>query len=215
MSGVERRAFQRLLLEQPVGGSFSGQGVQILEIGVIGALISNHVPFDRGAQSTLGFEWKDERISLEAAVVRTECHSSPGMPVMMYQTALRFVRAIGNSDRALRDMLTCQVRQLLTEYHCAEERVPIRENFDADETMKIREGFVTYYLSEGEWHRRPTLLPDQPVAGFTVASDEDPSEVSQLRRFYEEADNEGMHLIRLFAELSVCRAAGIPFRNPQ
>ena len=85
---------------------------------------------------------------------------------------------------------------------------------DADDTLKGKQaGFVTYYMEEGAWRKARSLLPDQPDAGFTVAVGEDEEEMALLCQSYEDADSEGMRLIKMFAELSVSEALGVPPRQ--
>jgi hypothetical protein len=62
---------------------------------------------------------------------------------------------------------------------------------------------VTWTLEEKGWKKRPSLLPDQPDNGFTLAASEPEEQVALLRKTYENGDTEQRRLTRLLAELSV------------
>ncbi|HUO84765.1 MAG TPA: hypothetical protein VM534_06580 [Thermoanaerobaculia bacterium] len=206
----ERREFQRLHLERPIPGRFGDRDVQILEMGVLGARLSHTDPIPEGEAGILRFEWEDTSVALESKVVRNVSHApAPEGQAAIYQSGLRFTTAIGESDNALRRLLASHVRQILQERKDISGSSPVID--DGEETLTDKSApFVTYYMSEGEWHKRPALVPDQPLSGFTVAAGEDEVEMKLLRQVYENADTDGMHLIRLFAELSISEKLGVP-----
>jgi len=76
---------------------------------------------------------------------------------------------------------------------------------DEAEEFPAAEVFVTWSLSDGVWKRRSSLLPEQPVDGFTISASEDPEHIDLLCRTYETGDAETRRLTRMFAELSVSR----------
>jgi len=202
----ERREFQRLQLDTPISGRFNDLAVDIIEVGVLGARILSEAELSEGAEGALQFEWMGVAIELDCRVMR----SINAAPEPGFESGVRFARAIGESDRKLRDLLADQTRARLSRYYEALRDMPEIE-FDDDETIRSKDaGFVTYYMQDGEWHKRYSMLPDQPESGFTVAIGEDEIEMKRLRQAYEEADTDGMHLIRLFAELSIAEAMGIP-----
>lgn len=204
----ERREFQRLLLDEPLAGEFNDLPVTIVEIGVLGARLLHSAELAEHAEGILGFLWQGVSIELDCRVVRSGLYS--GEDEQRYESGVRFAEAVGESDRKLRDLLAENVHAKLEYYYEALRDMPEIE-FDSDETIRAKgAGYVTYYMHEGEWHKRYSLLPDQPDSGFTVALGEDEVEMKRLRQAYEEADTEGMHLIRLFAELSIADAMGIP-----
>jgi len=206
----ERREFQRLALEEPVTGSFASQQVKIVEIGVLGARVMHEASIEEGTSGSLRFEWNGSEAELDCHVVRTE--HAPGSHEFV--SGLRFAGAIGESDRTVRELLESKASVLLDRFHSALREPAPDVEFDDDDTLKGKEaGFVTYYMYEGEWHKRYSMLPDQPESGFTVAVGEDELEMKRLRHTYEEADTQGMQLIRLFAELSIAEAMGLPWRS--
>ncbi len=205
----ERREFQRLQLEKPLTGQFRDRDVRILEIGVLGARIAHTDGCHEGDQGILRFDWGTTSVALESQVVRSSPAAAPEGQSVAHQSGLRFITAIGESDSTLRRMLTERVRVLLQEAResASESAVTI----DRDETLTAKEApYVTYYMQDGEWHKKPALAPEQPDSGFTVAAGENEIEMKLLRQVYENADTEGMHLIRLFAELSISEKLGLP-----
>jgi len=205
----ERREFQRLKLVPPYAATFGDTDVQIVEIGVLGARLAHEEPVQEGEVSSLTFESKGTSATLECQVMRT------GTPAAgpRYETGVRFTGALGESDTTVRDLLETTASHLLEGFYSA-LRDPGEVEFDDDDTLRGKEaGFVTYYMQDGEWHKRYSMLPDQPDSGFTVAVGEDELEMKRLRQVYEEADADGMQLIRLFAELSIAEAMGIPRRS--
>lgn len=212
LSSKERREFQRLQLERPLSGIFEGREVTILEIGVLGARISHAEPIEPGTSGLLRFDWDTTSVALESEVVRTAAGApSPEGQTTIHQSGMRFTTAIGESDSTLRRMLATRVREIL------EERSPglAQTDVTADEDTATGRNapFVTYYMLDGEWHKKPSVSREQPDSGFTVAKGESEIEIKLLRQVYENADTEGMYLIRLFAELSISEALGIPKRG--
>ena len=63
-------------------------------------------------------------------------------------------------------------------------------------------GFVTWTLKSGEWSSHRSLLPDQPLEGFTIPASEPDEQVAMLCGTYEAGDTEARRLTRMLAELS-------------
>ena len=202
----ERREFQRLMLEEPCPASFGDVDAKIIEIGVLGARLVHEEPVTEGEVRSLGFESDGKKAAMECQVVRTRTPASGPR----YETGVRFLGAIGESDATVRSLLQDTANRMLERLYSS-LRDPGDVEFDDDDTLRGREaGFVTYYMQDGEWHKKYSMLPDQPESGFTVAVGEDELEMKRLRQLYEEADTDGMQLIRLFAELSIAEAMGVP-----
>lgn len=226
----ERREFQRLKLSEPIAGRFGDRTVRIIELGVPGARVEHEGPIKHSSAATLRFDWGGERIELEAEVVRSVISKSspslmgtPEHPAAgahaIYHSGLQFLNAIADSGEKLRRMLTESVRLLLEgrRIEMSTLRRAREEQADEDEeTLRTRNfGFLSYTLEDGVWKKRRMFLPDQPEIGFTVAVGEDKEELQRICRAYEQADDEGRRLIRLFAELSVSEAMNIPHRKTE
>jgi hypothetical protein len=208
--GEERREFQRLRLEAPIPGSFGTTAVSILEAGVLGARVQHATPLD-AARGELRFAHGANEIAMKCEVVRTFGADQVRDPDTGLMSGVRFIAAIGESGDHLRTMLADLVmRALEHRYDSSATRLRLR-TVDGDKTVRGADAqFISYRLETGTWRKRPVFLPEQPVAGFTVARGEDADEMQRLCAVYEASDAEGRRLIRLFAELSVSDALQIP-----
>jgi hypothetical protein len=143
--------------------------------------------------------------------VRTLTAQQTRNPDGALQSGLRFVAAVGNSGDHLRAMLAQLVTKALEKrFDSSATRLRLK-SVDGDKTVRgVDAQFISYRLENGNWRKRHVFLPEQPVAGFTVARGEDAEEMQRLCAVYEASDAEGRRLIRLFAELSVSDALQIP-----
>lgn len=197
---VERREFQRLLLLDPVDGSFAGGPARIVEIGVSGARVEHAVPLAVGANAPLQLVWFGESIELDAQVVRTEPLAHGWL-----RSGLLFVSAESLAAGALRRALSTSVTALLVKKEVDLSLV------DFDDTLRPRDArFICYSFEDGVWKKRRAWLPEQPDSGFTVAISEDRGDVQRLCRSWEQSDHEGRRLLRLFCELSISDAMNVP-----
>jgi hypothetical protein len=208
--GEERREFQRLRLDSPFPGTFGTTAVSVIEAGVLGARIHHASKLDV-TRGDLRFSFGADEIAMRCDVVRTLEADHAKYPDAGYMSGLRFVAAIGESGDHLRSMLAELVtRSLERRYDASSTRIRLR-SIDGDKTVRGADAqFISYRLESGTWRRRNVFLPEQPVAGFTVARGEDVDEMQRLCAVYEASDTEGRRLIRLFAELSVSDALQIP-----
>jgi hypothetical protein len=208
--GEERREFQRLRLEAPVPGIFGTTAVSILEVGVLGARLQHAAPLDV-PRAELRFAHGTSEIAMKCEVVRTFGRDHLRYPDAELMSGVRFIAAIGDSGDHLRTMLGELVVLVLEKrYDASATRLRLR-TVDGDKTVRGADAqFVSYRLENGTWRKRNVFLPEQPVAGFTVARGEDVEEMQRLCAVYEASDAEGRRLIRLFAELSVSDALQIP-----
>ena len=207
--GEERREFQRLRLDPPVPATFGASAVSILEIGVLGARVHHAEPLDTTYEE-LRFSHADDTIGLKCELIRSFPSTHAKYPGVGLESGLRFLAAIGDSGDHLRTMLGDLV---VKEFESTRPPMRTAPNVDGDRTVRGRDAkFICYRLEGGTWNRRRVFLPEQPMTGFTVASDEDSEEMQRLCKVYQASDDEGRRLIRLFAELSVSDALEIPPR---
>jgi hypothetical protein len=205
----ERREFQRLNLEPPIPGTLGTNAVSILEIGVLGARVQHSASID-DAESELRFSYREHEIALRCEVVRTMDGDSQ-YPDAGLQSGIRFVAALGESGDRLREMLAELVQLELDKTR--KGRLALQHEIDGDKTVRGKDAaYLSYRLEGGSWNKRRVFLPEQPAVGFTVARTTDGDDLQRLCRVYEASDDEGRRLIRLFAELSVSAALGIPPR---
>jgi hypothetical protein len=210
LKGEERREFQRLRFDSPIAGTFGNAAVSIMEAGVLGARIQHSAPLDV-TRGELRFTHAGNEIAMRCEVVRTFDADRVRDPDAGLMSGLRFLAAIGDSGDHLRAMLAQLVaRALETRFDASATRLRLR-TVDGDKTVRgVDAQFTSYRLENGAWRKRNVFLPEQPVAGFTVAKREDAEEMQRLCAVYEASDAEGRRLIRLFAELSVSDALQIP-----
>lgn len=208
--GEERREFQRLRLDAPVPGTFGTTAVSIVEVGVLGARFQHASPLDV-QRGELRFAYGTSEIAMKCEVVRTFGAGQSRSPDAGLMSGMRFIAAVGESGDHLRTMLADLVVKALEKRHDASAtRLRLRA-VDGDKTVRgVDAQFISYRLEHGTWRKRHVFLPEQPVAGFTVAKGEDAEEMQRLCAVYEASDAEGRRLIRLFAELSVSDVLQIP-----
>lgn len=210
--GEERREFQRLNLDPTIPATFGASAVSILEIGVLGSRVHHAEPLDT-TYAELRFSHGEREIALKCELVRTFNSRHSKYPDTGLESGLRFLAAIGESGDHLRTMLA---ELVVKEFDASRPPMPMPATIDGDKTVRGRDArFTCYRLDRRGWSKRRVFLPEQPSAGFTVASDEDSEEMQRLCAVYESADEEGRRLIRLFAELSVSDVLEIPPTSPR
>ncbi|HXG58311.1 MAG TPA: hypothetical protein VNL91_04765 [Thermoanaerobaculia bacterium] len=199
----ERREFQRLRLDPSLPARLGEVSAELIEIGVLGARVVHDTPLS-SVPVEIRFSRRANDIVLRCQVVRTVPHGP------RWTSALRFLAAIGDSGDFLREMLSELVTRELERNRSAGP-LAIGPAIDPDRTIRGKEAsFLSYRLEDGRWQRRRVFLPEQPASGFTVARGEDSEEMQRLCSVYEASDDEGRRLIRMFAELSISEAMGIP-----
>ena len=205
----ERRTFQRLRLTKPILASFEGGSALVLDIGISGAMVEHFGTPDPGDKATLTFRWQGEDVEFLCEVARTELvrPATAEAPNAVSHSGLRFLEARGASSARLQDLMATFVGKVLAAQKAnaagaGRDAAPtILEQLGGARRARTR-GYISYRLKGESWWRVPTSSPAQPADGFTVGAHEDDEEVQALCRTYQNADEEGRHLIRLIAELS-------------
>jgi hypothetical protein len=203
--GEERREFQRLNVEPAIPATLAGHPVSICEIGVLGARVRHSEPIG-AAHAELHFEQGGAAVTLRCEVVRS-LGNAPAI-----ESGLRFLAAVGESGDRLREILARLVaHELEVRRKMPKHIIPSGNAVDGDRMVRGKDaGFLCYRLDAGNWKKTRAFLPEQPVAGFTVAYWVDENEIQRLCQVFEAADIEGRRLIQLFAELSVSDELEIP-----
>ena len=194
----ERRAYQRLNLMRPLDGWFGDYAVRLLDVSASGALVDLEEPLEEHSRALLRFFWNGEEVEVTAEIARADDK----------RLGLRFI----DDSEQLRRLIAASVTEILNAQQAnAEGRR--EQNVVGDATLTSaseRLGrvitFTTWLYSDGKWKHRPSLLPDQPADGFTIASNESEEQVAMLCRTYENGDEEARRLTRLLAELSVTKS---------
>lgn len=204
MSHAERREFQRLRLRPAIAAVLGGRPASLVEVGILGARVATEASFRPGILTELTFAADEGEIVMRCEIVRAV--ELPGT----FESGVRFRAAVGESGDRLRHMLSRLVAVEL-ELQKSDATLHRPKSIDGDRVVHSRDvRYLCYRLERSGWSRRAALLPEQPETGFTVAREEDPEEISLLCSVYEAADEEGRRLIRMFAELSVAGALGLP-----
>jgi hypothetical protein len=194
----ERRGYQRLNLMRPLDGWFGDYAVRLLDVSASGALVDLEEPLEDRARALLRFFWNGEEVEVMAEVARADD----------MRLGLKFVE----ESEQLRRLIAVSVTEILNAQQAnAEGRREANVIGDATLTSASERlgnviTFTTWLFKDGKWKHRPSLLPDQPADGFTIAANEDEAQVALLCRTYENGDEEARRLTRLLAELSVTKS---------
>ena len=210
MTSQERRVFQRLKLAKPILGTMDAHSALILDIGVAGAFIEHRGRAMDGLRLRLAFRWQGEEIAYDAEVVRSEVVRQGGEEGVVSHSAVNFVKAHGDAEVRLEQMMATFVGHVLAAYSANASAAPSSSAEVLDQIGQARRtrsrGLISYRWDGKRWTHKSTMNPKQPEDGFTVAAYEDEEELAVLCQTYEAADEEARRMIRLVAELSV-RAA--------
>jgi hypothetical protein len=191
----ERRVYQRLALTKHLDARFGPFAVRLLDVSAAGALIESDEDIPVGTRGRLRFEWREHEIEIDAEAVR---HGDD-------RAGLQFLE----DSEELRNLITKSALEVLRAQEANLEGARERNIISGEETLTTASaglrasGYVTWTLEEKGWKKRPSLLPDQPDNGFTLAASEPEEQVALLRKTYENGDTEQRRLTRLLAELSV------------
>ncbi|MCA1732178.1 MAG: hypothetical protein LC732_01085 [Acidobacteria bacterium] len=215
----ERRRFHRLDLAHPLEAEFDGLTVRLHEIGLVGAFIDHHAPLEPDRIGILSFAWGNDRLQFECRVVHSRAEAPEGG---RFSSGLDVRAALGESAAMLRRMIAEHVARVVAAQEANAFGLRDLNRIDGDATLTAlgsarrtaQTGFINYRLISGAWKKVPSLLPDQPADGFTVAAWEEDEQLDSLRKAYEQADEEGRSFLRMLAELSISEATGIPPRRP-
>ena len=209
----ERRQFHRIHLDAPIAARMHEVPVRLLDVSLNGARIVSEARFGPGSAEELTFDWNGMDIRVACTVVRCTLYSfakSPG-DKSLYQTGLRITETIGNSDRALRELIASYVIRALEEQKANARGIPPLGPYAYIEGKGDR--YRRCELTDGKWRRSETNRPDQPPNGFTISADVGPYYVDLLCQTYQNSDEEGRRLTQTLAQLSISRAEGVPTRR--
>ncbi|HYK02384.1 MAG TPA: PilZ domain-containing protein [Thermoanaerobaculia bacterium] len=207
----DRREFQRLKLSKPILATMRGSNALILDVGLAGAFLEHYGTAEPGERFPLAFRWQGHDVEFSCEVARTVIVRDPGGDgkSLVSHTGVRFLEAHNDAMQQLQDLITSFVGRILTAQK-ANASGELGESAGATILARVGEarrmrsrGYISYHLKDGTWWRAPSESAKQPLDGFTVGAYEDDDDLESLCRTYEAADEEGRHLIRLVAELSV------------
>jgi hypothetical protein len=209
----DRREFQRLKLSKPILATMGTSNVLILDIGIAGAFLEHFGTATAGDQFPLTFRWQSADVTFLCEAVRSTIVRLPGGDgkSVASHTGVRFLEPVGDARARLQDLITTFVGRILVAQraNAAGEKpesagATILARLGEARRMRSR-GYINYHYDGVAWWRVPATTSLQPPDGFTVGDFEDAEELETLCRTYEAADEEGRHLIRMVAELSVAQ----------
>lgn len=190
----ERRAYQRLILVEPLDGWFGDFPVRLVDVSASGAQIEHDEPIPAEAHGLLRFYWRGAEVEIVARTARA---------IQSDRTGLQFVE----DNETLRTLIAASAADVLRALE-ANARGERGDNVIGDETLTAAwtrpiSGYVCWSYDGDGWKSRFCNDPRQPENGFTVSAAEADDQVDMLRRTYADGDAEARKLTRMFAELSV------------
>lgn len=184
---------------RPLDGWFGDYAVRILDLSTSGARIETDGDIPKGSRGLFRFHWRKEEVEVTAEIIR----AGDG------DEGLRFTEESGIVRRLISEA-NAEVRRAQ-----AANALGLRDQniIDGDQTLtaasaaqrSLVKGFIVWTFDGKAWSSRKALVPDQPEDGFTVAAAESGEQVEQLRKSYEDGDEDARKLIRRLAELSVVK----------
>ena len=216
MNSIKKnRRVQRLRLDPPLPARIGSSPAKLIDLSVFGAGVEHFLPVHAGSRLHLFVE-SDPPLELDAVVTRCTMHLESGSSV--YRSGLSFRHSKAHTPSALKELLTRELTKAIDVWKANArgvlpetiEDMPVFRTDDvlvASQHRKRATSFVWYRLVKGEWQMSVTLDPNQPLDGFSVSADDDQTEMELLKQTYEETDDAGRDLIRLFANLSIASAA--------
>lgn len=228
----------RIALTRGVIARFGSLGVVMIDASETGARIEHFTRLEIGRIAPLRFDWKDGEIVANASVVSCRVHrfvhGEQGATV--YQSGLRFVDYVGESQGRLKEMVATAVARSLAEQVAnargigpiLEHDMPIfRSGVVTAKGLEAKPGDAARLLPKSEiviergyirctlvnnnrWDKKWSRTPDQPADGFTVLATEPDEHVDQLCENYLSGTPEERELIKLLARVSVEKSEPTP-----
>ena len=196
----------------------SGMEVEVRDLGILGAGVSQLAPLPTGFHTTLVFE--KEKITLPCTLTR--CEATPSPEGMTYWAGVEFDLPDSVNARALRELMVREINAAINEWkkNARGELPDVLDHlplFDtADRLVLTRspkrtrqiQSYLWHRLMGGKWVESFVLDPAQPLDGFALPAEEPADQTALLRRAYEISDEQGRTLIRLMAQLAIAGIEG-------
>ena len=106
----QKRLGERIELKQPIEGTIGDVAVQIVELSLLNCRVEHYGRLTMGANASLHFQWRGEKIKLKGKVARTEMRPIGGKPG--YSSAVQFATALEDSPEPLQRVLRGLVQML-------------------------------------------------------------------------------------------------------
>jgi hypothetical protein len=210
----DRRRFGRIHFETPIPARVGETRVRLLDLGLNGVHVASESRFAPASSVDLKFDTDVGSVNVRCRVIRctlSEYSNKPGQK-SVYETGLRILETIGESDHIIRETIALHVARALEEQKANAYGIPPLESLLSQEVPAIERYRKCEYI-DGRWQFSETAASAQPVSGFTIAAHVPLHHVDMLCKTYQRADEEGRRLTKIFAQLSVTKGEGVPTRK--
>ena len=210
---AERRRHGRIRLDTPLRARFGDFEVRVIELSVVGFLISHEGRLEAGDIRHFVIDWDGTRIPLECSVARSTLYrlgKSLGTK-SIYHTGLRIIRFENDGFSRLRELIAARIVRALDEMKANARGIPPLAAYMYQPGKG--ELFRRCELVDGAWRKSETIRPNQPPNGFTISAEVEDEHVDLLCDTWERTTYEGRRLTQLLAELSISTTEGIPTRR--
>jgi hypothetical protein len=209
----EKRAYQRIIPQRPIPARIGSARVYIVDLSVSGLRVAHQAALQPGQTFELTFDWEGRPVVLGCKVIHNTIfkRAKDDTEKSTYHAGLEIADAKGNSEVALREVITAHVMRALDEQKANARGIPAL----AAQSYQSGKGsnFLRCELVNGAWRISETSRPDQPLEGFTVSAEVDREQILLLCESWEKGDREIRRMIRIMAELSMSRKEGVPTRR--
>jgi len=205
-----------IALARPISATFLDLPVLILELSPKALTLLHQRPLPAGSAGTLQFAWQGEQISLDCRVLESDPSGASAASLSGQEPpSFRMELAVTALHEPCASTLIRLLRAYADEIARAQEanaRGDRRANvIDGDLTLTAfsrlkagkRIGFVTCRFVGDSWQQSFSLLSDQPLDGFTVATGEDEAAIEKLQSAYALGGDDERALIREMASISI------------
>jgi hypothetical protein len=213
-NAVERRQYGRVTPVERIRGSIGNVVIFLVDVSLGGIRVAHQEALPAVGQTvSVSFLWQGRRVSLRCEMRRTVVFKAAKslMDKTLHHSGLRILSKDELAEGTLREIIEAAVTRALDEQKANAMGIPAiaAQSFQTGKSEEL----LRCELGPNGWSRTRTTDTKQPVHGFTISADEDPTKIEMLCRAYERGDAEGRKLIRTLAGLSISRAEGIPTRR--
>lgn len=206
MTSLERRQEPRLRPASVIRVSVGRGSGTISDLSRGGTRVRHTLPVRRGAQVRVAFRWQEEQFDAMAEVLASRVASlgDNAGGATVYESRFRFVQLSPGSREVLGRVLDAlsnrDLRRWVANLHGWSE--------DANNAQDASQcgAFLRCRLIGRMWKKKWTHDQTQPDDGFLLPASVNADELSTLCEAFENADDDGRHLIRLMADAVVKEA---------
>lgn len=211
----DRRRYGRIQLDDdPLPATIDLVPVRIIELSVVGFRVEHTDRFPGNLERReLKLTWEGKMMQFACSVVRSTMHqlARRAGEKSIYHSGIRIEEPIGDSDLMLRDFIASRIIRALEEQKANARGIPPLGGYTYQVGKSNR--FRRCEMVDGMWRKTETNRTEQPVSGFTISAEIDPTQIDLLCRTYQGLNEEGRRLTQILAELSIRKEEGTPTRR--